>query len=74
MSTPASRPRVGTEADRGFVTDAGWLEWLSAHAETAWRPGEWDGSLWAVHRRFGQRPDSCVAVSYSGLPHARPRL
>lgn len=46
MSTSALLPRVGADADRGLVSDAGWLEWLSARIETAWRPDEWDGSLW----------------------------
>ncbi|OBJ80881.1 hypothetical protein A9W97_26630 [Mycobacterium gordonae] len=46
MSTSALRPSVGADADRELVSDAGWLEWLSAHIETAWRPDEWDGSLW----------------------------
>lgn len=46
MSTSASRLSVGADADRELVSDAGWLEWLSAHIDTAWRPDEWDGSLW----------------------------
>lgn len=46
MSTPASRLSVGADAERELVSDAGWLEWLSAHIDTAWRPDEWDGSLW----------------------------
>lgn len=46
MSTPAPRPRADADADRASVSDAGWLEWLSAHIETAWRPDEWDGALW----------------------------
>ena len=46
MSTSALRPSVGTDADRGLGSDAGWLEWLSARIESAWRPDEWDGSLW----------------------------
>ena len=46
MTTPASHLLVGTGADPRSVTDAGWLEWLSAHIDAAWRPGEWDRSLW----------------------------
>ena len=46
MSTPASHLLVGTGADPRSVTDAGWLQWLSAHIDAAWRPDEWDGSLW----------------------------
>lgn len=46
MTTPASHLLVGTDADQRSVTDAGWLGWLSAHTDAAWRPGEWDGSLW----------------------------
>jgi integrase len=46
VSASALRPSVGTDADRELATDAGWLEWLSVHVESGWRPGEWDGSLW----------------------------
>ena len=47
MTAPVSRLLVGTDADQGLVSDdAGWLQWLSAHTDAAWRPGEWDGSLW----------------------------
>src|SRR5258705_13804927 len=46
MTAPVSRLLVGTDAERQSVTDAGWLQWLSAHTDAAWRPGEWDGSLW----------------------------
>ena len=46
MTTPASHLLVGTDADPRSVTDAGWLGWLSAHVDAAWRPHEWDGSLW----------------------------
>ena len=47
MTAPVSRLLVGTDADQGLVSDdASWLQWLSAHTDAAWRPGEWDGSLW----------------------------
>ncbi len=46
MTTPASHLLVGAGADPRSVTDAGWLQWLSGHIDAAWRPGEWDGSLW----------------------------
>jgi len=46
MTAPVSRLLVGTDAERQSVTDAGWLQWLSAHTDAGWRPGEWDGSLW----------------------------
>jgi hypothetical protein len=46
MTAPASHLLVGTDADQGLVTDAGWLGWLSAYVDAGWRPGEWDGSLW----------------------------
>ena len=46
MTTPMSRPLVGSDAQRRSVTDAGWLQWLSEHIDAAWRPGEWDRSLW----------------------------
>ena len=46
MTTPVSRLLVGSDTERQSVADAGWLEWLSAHIDAAWRPGEWDGSLW----------------------------
>jgi hypothetical protein len=35
VSASALLPRVGSHADRGLVSDAGWLEWLSAHIDTA---------------------------------------
>ena len=37
---------VGTDARPGVGDRRGWLEWLCARIEPAWRPGEWDGSLW----------------------------
>jgi hypothetical protein len=46
MTTPMLRPLVGSDAQRRSVTDAGWLQWLSEHIDAAWRPGEWDRSLW----------------------------
>ncbi|EFG79831.1 site-specific recombinase, phage integrase family [Mycobacterium parascrofulaceum ATCC BAA-614] len=46
MSTSALRPTGGVDADRGSVSDAGWLEWLSTRIDPAWRPGEWDAGVW----------------------------
>ena len=54
MTTPVSHQLVGSDAERQSVTDARWLQWLFAHTDAAWRPGEWDGSLWLFHRGFGQ--------------------
>ena len=46
MTMPASHQLVSTDTDPRPVTDAGWLQWLSEHTDAAWRPGEWDMSLW----------------------------
>jgi len=46
VSASALLTGVDAAADRGSVSDAGWLEWLSARIETAWRPDEWDAALW----------------------------
>lgn len=48
MSPPALRLVPAGGAQRRPDADAGpgWLEWLMAHVDTAWRPREWDGALW----------------------------
>ena len=68
MTTPVSRLLVGSDAERQSVTDAGWLEWLSAHIDAGVAAGRMGRLAVAVHRRFGQRPDRGVAVPDSGLP------
>ena len=45
MSDPALR-LVGHESEEVAGVTGGWLEWLEAHVDTVWRPGEWDQSLW----------------------------
>lgn len=35
-----------TEAGRQPEGDSGWLSWLLAHLDPAWRPGEWDQQRW----------------------------
>jgi integrase len=46
VSIPALRVVGGGEPERGSKVDAGWLEWLTAHVDPRWRPGEWDRGLW----------------------------
>lgn len=48
MSRPVLRLVEGSEAEAGLRSgvDTGWLEWLMAHVDPRWRPGEWDHSLW----------------------------
>jgi hypothetical protein len=69
MTALVSRLLVGTDADQGLVSDdASWLQWLSAHTDRV-AAGRMGRVAVAVHRRFGQRSDRCVAVSYSGLSY-----
>ena len=44
MSAPALR--LAAEQHEHLDADAGWLEWLMAHIDQRWRPGEWDQALW----------------------------
>ena len=46
MSNPALRLVDGHERARPSTVEAGWLEWLKAHVDQGWRPGEWDHRLW----------------------------
>jgi integrase len=46
MNRPALRLVTGTGSEHRPETEAGWLEWLTAHVDPNWRPLEWDGTLW----------------------------
>ena len=74
MTAPASHLLVGTDADQGLVTDAGWLGWLSAHVDAGWRPGERDGSLWLFTGDLDSDRTAAWRCPDSGLPHARTGL
>ena len=45
MSQPALS-LVAAGAPRHEPEEKGWGEWLAAHVDPAWRPGEWDASVW----------------------------
>ena len=45
MSRPAALAAVPAGASRQQPCASGWLEWLRAGLDAAWRPGEWDGGL-----------------------------
>lgn len=63
MGSPALH-LVDPGAGRHPDLDAGWLEWLVAHIDPGWRPGEWDNRLGLFTGCLGQRTDGGV-----GLPH-----
>ena len=69
MTAPVSRLLVDIDADQGLVT----RRWLAGMAVCSYRcrvaAGRMGRVAVAVHRRFGQRPHRCVAVSYSGLSY-----
>lgn len=46
MSRPALRLVTSTEPEQHPDVETGWLEWLVAHVEAPWRPGEWDQECW----------------------------
>src|SRR5258705_7105718 len=70
MTAPVSRLLVGTDAERQSVTDAGWLQWLSAHTDAGWRPGEWDGSLWLFTGDLGSDRTAAWRCRTPGCPTA----
>ena len=69
MTAPVSRLLVGTDADPG----SGDRRRLAGMAVCPYRcrvaAGRMGRVAVAVHRRFGQRSDRGVAVSYSGLSY-----
>jgi hypothetical protein len=47
MTGPALQPFPGLDRRPGRDPSAGgtgWLDWLRAHLDPVWRPGEWDGN------------------------------
>ena len=42
-----------SEAESQPVAEPGWLEWLVAHLNPAWRPGEWDQQRWLFTSDLG---------------------
>jgi len=60
-----------SEAESQPVAEPGWLEWLVAHLDPAWRPGEWDQQRWLFTSDLGS--DRTAAGQGLGPSH-RPYL
>jgi hypothetical protein len=46
VTTPRLRLLDSIESELRADAEAGWLEWLVAHVDGAWRPREWDQEHW----------------------------
>jgi len=45
MSEPALHVVPAADGQE-YADERGWLHWLQAHLDPAWRPGEWDQARW----------------------------
>lgn len=70
MNRPALRLVEGTEPDGCSESETGWLEWLTAHVDVAWRPGEWDQSLWLFTGDLGSDRTAAWPCRTPGCPSA----
>ena len=52
----------------GPSSGPGWLEWLRARLDPAWRPGEWDGGALLFTGDLAVAADRGVAVPDTGVP------
>ncbi|MGH9244847.1 MAG: tyrosine-type recombinase/integrase [Acidimicrobiales bacterium] len=73
MSQPALRLVAGSRSERRPAGETGWLEWLMAHIDVAWRPGEWDQSLWLFTGDLGTERTAAWPCRTPGCPLATRR-
>ena len=73
MSRPALRLVAATFSEQRSGTETGWLEWLMAHVGVAWRPGEWDQSLWLFTGDLGSDRTAAWPCRTPGCPSATRR-
>jgi integrase len=53
--------------------ESGWLEWLAAHVDGTWRPGEWDQALWLFSGDMEADRTAVWACRTPGCPTATRR-
>ncbi|MGH9267307.1 MAG: tyrosine-type recombinase/integrase [Acidimicrobiales bacterium] len=73
MSQPALRLVAGSSSERAPAGETGWLEWLAAHVDAAWRRGEWDQSLWLFTGDLGRDRTAAWPCRTPGCPLATRR-
>lgn len=73
MSQRALRLVTDRQPARRGGVEAGWLAWLIAHVDPAWRPGEWDQSLWLFTGDLGSDRTAAWPCRTPGCPSATRR-
>ena len=68
MSRRALRAAASADARQERPGEHGWLEWLRARLDPAWRAGEWDGEALLFTGDLAVGADSGVAVPHAWMP------
>jgi hypothetical protein len=68
VSVPALRLIVPAACEQTSGVDIGWLEFLAAHVDPAWRRGEWDGTLWLFSGDLGSDRTAAWTCRTPGCP------
>lgn len=73
MNTPLRLLDVGATDGRPSAV-AGWLEWLTVHVDTVWRPDEWDPASWLFTGDLGSDRTAAWACRTPDCPTTAHRL